>query len=91
MAQLGSVRPMPQSPPHSSVEVDGAAIRRARQNLGQTITTFAPACGLSVGYLSQIERGHKRMSPPAYLKLVQALGYGDRPDDLRANTLVAAQ
>lgn len=89
MAQFGSVRPMPKPPPHSSVEVDGAAIRRARQDLGQTITSFAPQVPMSVGYLSQIERGNKRMSPPAFLNLVRALGYTDRSHELRADNLAA--
>jgi hypothetical protein len=92
MAHVGTVRCMPNTiqntqttlPP--SVKVDGAAVRARRIELGETIVSFAPRVPMSVGYLSQIERGRKprRMSPPRFRQLAQALGMADRADELKA-------
>ena len=53
------------SPLPASIEVNGDEIRRRRMALGETLTSFAAKVGISYGYLSQIERGTRRMSPPA--------------------------
>ncbi len=71
-----------QVPLSAGIQVDGNAVRLARQALGETITTLAPKAGMSIGYLSQVERGRRpSMSPPAFLRLVNALG--KKPDELR--------
>lgn len=63
------------------VEVDGEAVRDKRKQLGHTISSFAPLAQISVGYLSQIERGHRSsMSPPAFQRLATALGLADKPE-----------
>ena len=87
VAQTGILRGMTQAPPSAppAVEIDGAAVREARKQAGMTITMLAGRVGLTVGYLSQIERGTKpRMSPPAYLRLVEALQIDD-PNQIRAS------
>lgn len=59
----------------AGVEIDGAKLRELRQLSGDTLTTFAPKCGISLQYLSQIERGQRpRVSPPAYARICVALG-----------------
>jgi len=67
----------------AGVEVDGNALRELRKDLGYTITEFAPRVGISFGFLSQIERGHKRVSPPVFRRLVSALEIQDNPDAIK--------
>jgi transcriptional regulator with XRE-family HTH domain len=63
------------------VAVDGDAVRNARKRLGYTITAMAPQVGVSVGYLSQIERGHRpNVSPPTFKRLATALGLDEKPE-----------
>jgi transcriptional regulator with XRE-family HTH domain len=67
------------APANDTVEVNGAAIRARRKFLGQTLTALAPRVPMSVGYLSQVERGHRtRMSPARFRALADALGVGSR-------------
>jgi DNA-binding XRE family transcriptional regulator len=86
LAQLGSVVPVQTTDvPHANVAVDGAAIRKRRQEMGETVTSFAERVGCSFGYLSQIERGTRpRVSPAFFLKLTETLGYAANPDQIRA-------
>lgn len=59
----------------SNVEVDGAAIREQRKLAGLTLTMLSARAELTIGYLSQIERGAKpRVSPPAFHRIATALG-----------------
>lgn len=73
-------KPSPTKTP-TGVEVDGDAVRDKRKRLGHTISSFAPLVEISVGYLSQVERGHRKtMSPPAFHRLATALGLADKPE-----------
>ncbi|NJP33726.1 helix-turn-helix domain-containing protein [Micromonospora thermarum] len=68
--------------PSPNIEVDGAAIRELRKDLGETISSFAPKVPMSVGYLAQIERGDRpRVSPPNFRRLALALGV--RPEKIK--------
>lgn len=65
------------------IEVDGAAIRRRRHELGETITSLAPRVPMAAGYLAQLERGARiSMGPPLYKRLCRALRV--KTDALRA-------
>lgn len=61
------------------VEIDGGELRRRRKLCGRTIAEFAQACEISWGYLSQIERGSGRVSPPVFARICDALDIA--PDD----------
>lgn len=75
--------PIPTKPLSPNVPVDGDAVRARRIELGETIVSFAPKIPMSVGYLSQIERGRRqRVSPPRFQQLATALGV--EPDVLKA-------
>jgi transcriptional regulator with XRE-family HTH domain len=64
-----------QPPPPPYIAVDGATIRRLRQDLGHTIGSLAGRVGMSAGHLGQLERGNRRqMTPPLARRLAQALG-----------------
>jgi transcriptional regulator with XRE-family HTH domain len=77
---------MPKTPPAKTpagVAVDGEAVRKRRQRLGHTITAFAPLVKVSIGYLSQIERGHRpTVSPATFKRLATALGLDDNPEQI---------
>ncbi|MFG2056646.1 helix-turn-helix domain-containing protein [Micromonospora sp. NPDC048930] len=63
----------------AGVEIDGAKLRELRQLSGDRLVTFAPKCGISKQYLSQIERGDRpRVSPPTYARICLALGVNRR-------------
>ena len=78
---------MTQAPPRTApagVEVDGNALRELRKQLGYTITALAPQVPVSIGYLSQIERGwRKTVSPPTFQRLISALGIQEKPDAIK--------
>jgi len=58
----------------AGVLIDGAKLRELRQMAGFTLSEFAPTCGISVQYLSQIELGVRpRVSPPVYVRICEAL------------------
>ncbi|MET8694795.1 helix-turn-helix transcriptional regulator [Streptomyces bauhiniae] len=68
--------------PHPTYQVDGAAIRTRRMELGMTLRGCAKAAGISHSYLSEIEGGLKEdMRPPTYAGLRTALQI--QPDDRR--------
>lgn len=77
---------MPKPPPTkvpTGVEVDGDAVRETRKRLGRTIISLAPEVGVSFGYLSQIERGHRpTVSPPTFKRLAEALGLAAKPEKI---------
>ena len=59
---------------HAAVEIDGPKIRELRKLQGESITSLASTCGISLNYLSQIERGSRpRVSPPVYARICAAL------------------
>lgn len=69
----------------TGIRVDGDAVRERRKRLGYTIVGFAPKVQISIGYLSQIERGTRQsVSPPTFSRLASALGLADRPERIEA-------
>ena len=65
--------------------VIGECLRRARQGQGRTLRDVAEAAGVSIGHLSEVERGRKEPSSEVLDAICRALGL-----DL-ADLLVAAQ
>lgn len=66
--------------PQPTYQVDGAAIRTRRMQLGMSLRSCARAAGIAHSYLSEIENGLKGdMRPPTYAALRTALHV--RPDD----------
>lgn len=55
-------------------EANGAAIRMARELLGEAHGKFATKVGISPGYLSNIEAGKKQPSPEVLGRIRDALG-----------------
>jgi transcriptional regulator with XRE-family HTH domain len=69
----------------AGVAVDGEAVRERRKRLGHTLTALAPLAKISIGYLSQIERGDRStVSPPTFQRLAAALGLAEKPEVLEA-------
>lgn len=59
----------------AGVEINGDKLRELRKHRGETLEGFALRCGISFGYLSQIERRHRpRVSPPTFAAICDALG-----------------
>ncbi|MFF7096347.1 helix-turn-helix domain-containing protein [Streptomyces rubradiris] len=66
--------------PQPTFQVDGAAIRTRRMQLGMSLRSCARAAGIAHSYLSEIENGLKEdMRPPTYAALRTALHVP--PDD----------
>lgn len=71
--------------PQPTFQVDGAAIRTRRMELGLSLRGCARAAGIAHSYLSEIETGLKGdMRPPKYAGLRTALQL--KPDDRRLLT-----
>ncbi|MEU4590082.1 helix-turn-helix domain-containing protein [Micromonospora aurantiaca (nom. illeg.)] len=63
-----------ETPRPAAVEIDGTKLRELRQLRGDSLAQFAATCGISLTYLSQIERGDRpRVSPPVYGRICTAL------------------
>ena len=79
---------MPKAPTTKApagVAVNGEAVRERRKRLGHTITALAPKVQISIGYLSQIERGNRpTVSPQTFQRLAAALEVGGKPELLEA-------
>ncbi|MEV4713754.1 helix-turn-helix transcriptional regulator [Micromonospora sp. NPDC049374] len=54
--------------------VIGAVLRRKRQHQGRTLREVAQAAGVSVPYLSEVERGRKEASSEVLAAICRALG-----------------
>ncbi len=68
--------------PQPTYQVEGAAIRTRRKELGLSRDDCATRAGISGPYLSQLETGARRdMRPPTYQRLRTALQI--QPDDTR--------
>ncbi|WP_229402729.1 helix-turn-helix domain-containing protein [Micromonospora okii] len=69
--------------------VIGAVLRRVRQRQGRTLREVAEAAGVSLPYLSEVERGRKEASSEVLAAVCRALGIGlsdlleEARDDLR--------
>ena len=55
-------------------EVLGAELRRVRQLQGRTLRDVSAAASVSLGYLSEVERGEKEASSEMLLAICGALG-----------------
>lgn len=64
--------------PPATYQVNGAAIRTRRKELGMDLNMCATAIGISRAYLDQLELGHRRRPrPPIYAALRTALRVTD--------------
>ena len=54
--------------------VIGEELRRRRQDQGRTLRDVSAAARVSLGYLSEIERGQKEASSELLLSVTEALG-----------------
>lgn len=69
--------------------VIGQVLRRVRQRQGRTLREVAEAAGVSLPYLSEVERGRKEASSEVLAAICRALGIGlsdlleEARDDLR--------
>jgi transcriptional regulator with XRE-family HTH domain len=71
--------PAAQEPTNASgVAVDGAEVRRRRELRGLGRTELAAKCDITPGYLSHIEKGRRRPSPPVFARICDALDVLDR-------------
>lgn len=72
------LRPVPgrQRPDPLLRTLEGAALRRARHRQGLTLTRLAARSGVSLAYLSEIERGRKEASSEILADVCSALGIG---------------
>ena len=61
------------SPPQPVPNLLAAAVRARRAALGRTLTTLAEQCGVSVGFLSQIESGRANPTLAVLVRLAEAL------------------
>ena len=52
----------------------GAVLRAARVSQGRSLRDVASVAGMSVGYLSEVERGHKEASSELLAAAASALG-----------------
>lgn len=65
---------MAASPSGGAVVVDGGKIRVLRQNAGLGLREMARQAGLSPAFLSGIEHGDRRPSPPVAGRIAACLG-----------------
>jgi transcriptional regulator with XRE-family HTH domain len=58
----------------SGVQIAGTRVRQLRKLTGDNLVAFAPKCGISVAYLSQIELGQRpSVSPKVFNQICDAL------------------
>lgn len=57
-------------------EATGAEARRVRCEAGVTLRVLSERTGLSVAYLSELERGSRRWTEPMYQQVLDALEGG---------------
>jgi transcriptional regulator with XRE-family HTH domain len=79
------------NPSPAGVEIDGAKVRKARKLRGQNLISFAPLCGITFQYLSQIERGERlTVSPRTFAAICDAFGLAEANREELIRTQVAA-
>lgn len=61
------------NPGPPGVDINGALLRELRQLSGDTLKAFAPKCGIGFKFLSEVELGKKRVSPPTFARICDAL------------------
>jgi transcriptional regulator with XRE-family HTH domain len=68
----------------AGARVDGDAVRRLRIRAGLTVTDLAKKVGVSVSFLSRVERCVQHgMSPPTFNRLAEALGLSKTPEQIQ--------
>lgn len=69
-------QPRPEAPPVEPLwrEVAGRALREERARAGRTLADVAEQAGISVQYLSEVERGRKEPSSEVLSAVAGALG-----------------
>lgn len=79
-------------PPTNSagVAVDGPAMRRRRELMGLTVADLAPLCYITPGYISHIELGNRRPSPPVFARICDALGIAEQDREQLVRPAVAS-
>ncbi len=65
---------VPPPPPALLRDVLGARLRRARTSQGRSLRDVAAAAGVSIGHLSQVERGQAEASSEVLAAICRALG-----------------
>jgi transcriptional regulator with XRE-family HTH domain len=67
----------------------GRVLRRLRQAQGRTLQNVADAAGVSLAYLSEVERGRKEVSSEILESICRALGINlpDLLDEVRSELL----
>jgi DNA-binding transcriptional regulator YiaG len=76
---------------HASPEVDGAELRELRKRAGLSVTEAAGRIGISIAYLSAIERGVRpTVAPATFLRICDAMGVKDPAQLLRSTDRDAA-
>jgi transcriptional regulator with XRE-family HTH domain len=70
----------------------GTVLRRERQRQGRTLREIAEAAGVSLPYLSEVERGRKEASSEILAGICRALGLSmvDLLDEVRAELVRSA-
>lgn len=76
MASVGGMITPNRSP--AGVAIDGAKVRKARLMRGLNLQDFAPRCGISFQYLSQLERGDRKIvSAHTFVAICDAFGLAE--------------
>jgi transcriptional regulator with XRE-family HTH domain len=73
---LGQGRPEPERPKPLLRTALGGVLRRVRLEQGRTLAAVARAAGVSLPYLSELERGRKEGSSEVLAAICDALGIG---------------
>lgn len=60
------------------LDIDGAELRRRRKLQGQERADLATRVGVTPGYISHLENGHRKPSPTVFRHLCEALGMPER-------------
>ena len=58
----------------STRKINGATIRALREAIGVRAQVFATDCGISPGYLTNIEKGRRQPAPDIALRMAYRLG-----------------
>lgn len=70
---------MARTPSVTSVRVDGAELRRARERQGRTCASVARAAGVTCSFLARVERGERRIHVAVLARVLAELEHATRP------------
>lgn len=81
---MAQTAPSTTTPAPAGVAIDGAQVRELRKLAGKTVTQLAAQLGISIQYLSMIERGDRAsVSSPVFARICDGLGVENRRELLR--------